>query len=292
VTKNYTVNPGSRLTIWVDLIAELVSTDVSAVVRSTNGVPIIVERAMYASGQGRSFNAGHESAGVTSPANNWFLAEGATGSLFDLFVLIANPNSQAASVQARYLLTNGQTITKTYPVAANSRRTIWVDLEDPALVNASLSTAVTSLNSVPIIVERAMWWPGPTPASWYEAHNSPGETVTGTKWAFAEGEVGGPLDKDTFILIANTSNTAGQAVVTLMLEGGGTLTKNVSLPANSRTTVSARIDFPGAVGKRFGGVVESVGSPAAQIVVERAMYWSALGDFWAAGTDALATKLQ
>jgi hypothetical protein len=167
-----------------------------------------------------------------------------------------------------------------------------VDLEDSLLVNASLSTLVTSLNNVPIIVERAMWWPGPTPANWYEAHNSPGETVTGTKWAFAEGEVGGLLDKDTYILIANTSNTGGQATVTLLFENGTTATKTVTLNANSRTTLSVRIDFPTALNTRFGAIVESSGSPAPQIVVERAMYWSALGDFWAAGTDALATKLQ
>ena len=47
---------------------------------------------------------------------------------------------------------------------------------------------VRSTNAVPIIVERAMWWPQP---NWYEAHNAPGTTVTGTRWALAGGEVGG-----------------------------------------------------------------------------------------------------
>ncbi len=68
------------------------NTDVSAVIESVDGVPIIVERAMYRSNQGRVFNAGHESAGITTPATRWFLAEGATGPYFDLFVLLANPN--------------------------------------------------------------------------------------------------------------------------------------------------------------------------------------------------------
>jgi hypothetical protein len=291
VTRTYTVGPGSRRTIWVDLDPELAATDVSAIVRSTNSVPIIVERAMYASGQGRAFNAGHEGAGVTSPATSWFLAEGATGSLFDLFVLVANPNPQNAVVEARYLLTDGTSVTRTYAVAGNSRRTIWVDLEDTRLANASLSTAITSLNDVPIIVERAMWWPGPTPADWYEAHNSPGETGTGTRWAFAEGEVGGPLDKDTFILVANTSSSPGAATVTLLFETGAVLAKTINLRPSSRTTLSVRTDFPSAVGRRFGAIVESVGAPAAQIVVERAMYWSVGGSFWAAGTDALATRI-
>ena len=145
---------------------------------------------MYLDQPGRALGAGHESAGVTSPATQWFLAEGATGTYFDLFILIANPQTATAAVQADFLLTSGQVITKTYTVGGNSRFNIWVDLEDPPLANAAVSTRVTSTNGVPIIVERAMWWPGPTSATWQEAHNSPGETTTGTRWAIAEGEIG------------------------------------------------------------------------------------------------------
>ena len=50
--------------------------------------------------------------------------------------------------------------------------------------------------------------------------------------------------------------------------------------------------FQQAAGKRFGAIVESLGTTPAQIVVERAMYWDAAGQRWAAGTNALATKLQ
>ena len=41
-------------------------------------------------------------------------------------------------------------------------------------------------------------------------HNSFGVTSTGTKWALAEGEAGGPLNTSTFILVANTSSFAGR----------------------------------------------------------------------------------
>ena len=130
------------------------------IVRSTNGVPVIVERAMYLSTPTQGFAAGHESAGVTAPSTQWFLAEGATGPYFDLFILIANPNSQQANVTARYLLPSGAVVTKTYDVAPNSRFNIWVDYEGAELANEAISTTVTSTNGVPIIVERAMWWPG------------------------------------------------------------------------------------------------------------------------------------
>ena len=43
---------------------------------------------------------------------------------------------------------------------------------------------------------------------------------------------------------------------------------------------------------RMGALVESVGTSPAAIVVERAMYTNAGGRVWAAGTNALATRLR
>ena len=37
--------------------------------------------------------------GVTAAQTRWFLAEGATGSFFNMFILVANPSSDAADVQ-------------------------------------------------------------------------------------------------------------------------------------------------------------------------------------------------
>jgi hypothetical protein len=184
-------------------------------------------------------------------------------------------------------------ITKNYTVAGNSRFNIWVDLEDPRLADAAVSTRVTSTNGVPIIVERAMWWPGPTSDTWQEAHNSPGEVTTGTRWAMAEGEIGGSRNIETYVLIANTSSFDGTAQVTVLFDDGtAPLTRTFPLKANSRANVAPAADFPATVGKRFGILIESIGTTPAQIVVERAMYSDAEGVHWAAGTNALATKLQ
>jgi glucose/arabinose dehydrogenase len=60
VVKTYTVNPGSRSTIFVNAEdPRLAGTDVSAVLTSTNNQPIVVERAMY------SMRTGSSSAPVT-----------------------------------------------------------------------------------------------------------------------------------------------------------------------------------------------------------------------------------
>jgi hypothetical protein len=302
--KQYTLGPESRTNIWVNVEdfpgegTALASAEFSAVIESLDATPIIVERAMYRSNQGRLFNAGHESAGVTTPATSWFLAEGATGDYFDQFILIANPTAMDAQVTLTYLLDGGQTYSRTLVAPANARSGVWVDVEEfpgiPGypLADVAVSTTVESTNGVPLVVERAMWWPG-NGDSWHEAHNSAGATATGTRWAVAEGEVGGPRQLETYLLIANTSASAGSAAVTLHFEDGTTATRTYALAPQSRTNVAVGPDFGAPVdGKRFGAVVESIGEDPAQIVVERAMYSNAAGVGWAAGTNAVATRLQ
>jgi hypothetical protein len=292
VTRTYDVPPRARFNIWVNQEGpELAATDVSAVITSLGGQPIVVERAMYHSSPARLFDAGHESAGIVTPATTWFLAEGATGPYFDLFVLVANPGTTAAAIQARFLLPDGRVVTRSHMVAASSRFNIWVDFEDPALANTAVSTTVTSTNGVPIVVERAMWWPGPA-ATWHEAHNSAGATQAGTRWALGEGEVGGASDTETYVLVANTSTFAGQARVTLLFEDGALpVSRTYNLPPTSRTNVAVGMDFPAAAGRRFGVLVEGLGATPAQIVVEEAIYSDSGGVPWAAGANQLATRL-
>ena len=304
IERTYALPPHIRLTLPVEQQdPALAWTDVSAAITATQ--PILVERAMYRSLPGQPFAAGHASAGVPAAATNWFLAEGATGDFFDLFILLANPNATAANVEVRYLLPDGTVLAKTYTVAPESRRTIYVDGEDfpgvgAALAHVDVSAAVTVTNGVPIVVERSMWFPGPTVTSpfWSEAHNSPGATGAATRWGLADGEDGGARAVQTFVLIANTSPTPARVRLTVMRElvttpGGGVPppTLVLSLPPNSRTTVPMHT-LDGLAGTRFGVLVESIETvPLAQLVVERSMYWNANGVTWAAGTDLLATPV-
>ena len=141
-----------------------------------------------------------------------------------------------------------------------------------------------------------MWWPRDGSA-WYEAHNSSGAVQTGTAWALAEGEVGGPANAQTYVLIANTSTYAGRARVTLTFEDGQAISAVYGLLPQSRTNAAIGSDFGAQVeGRRFGVIVEALGTtdeePVPQIVVERAMYNDAGGVPLAAGTNALAVRLR
>jgi Beta-propeller repeat/Bacterial TSP3 repeat len=300
VTKSYTVNARSRRTINIDneigfvgrpaTERTLQSTDVSATITSTNGVPILVERAMYMTVNGRVFAAGHDSAGVTAPQASWFLAEGSTGGFFDLFILLANPTTTPTTVEITYLLAGGSQVVRQHGLAAQSRRTIYVDTE-PGLADVATSAIVRSLSTaVPIVVERAMWWPD---GNWTEAHNSAGAIVTSPTWALADGEVGGTFANQTYVLVANTSAFTATVRATAYFEDQGSpLIGEYAVPANSRFNV----DYSNTIaqGRRFSVLIEGSGptpSQVPQLVVERAMYSNSGSTIWAAGTDALGTPI-
>jgi hypothetical protein len=288
IVLHYTVAPRSRFNIKVDDEPGLTATDVSAVI--TSDQPIIVERSMYFTTPSQPYAGGHVSAGVNAPANQWFLAEGSTG-FFAMYILVENPTDQESQIKATYLLPDGTTIEKHYVSAPNSRFNIDVTGEDPRLRSTAMSTRLESTNNVPIIVERTMYWPNDG-SGWIEGHNSFGLTTTGTKWMLAEGEQGGQFSASTFVLVANTSPFAGDIKVTLLFEDGPEVSAVFSLLPNSRYNVPFDGLFAAANGKRFATIVESLGDNPPQIVVERAMYSDANGVMWAAGSNAVATKLQ
>ena len=292
LVRRETIGPRTRRTIWVNYVDPgLSSTDVSAVI--TSSLPVVVERAMYLNTGGRLYAAGHESAGVAEPQARWFFAEGATGPYFDLFILVANPDTRTAQVKVTFLRSDGVNVEKIFAVEPESRRTFWVDVEGgPEVADAAVSTVVEAVNGVPVIAERAMWWPGtPSPAAWQEAHNAPGSTRTAARWMLADCEVGGPRAVDTYLLVANTSDTASLVHVKLLFEDGTTVERAFDVAARSRFNVHVASEFPSATGRRFSALVQSLGTSPAQIVVERAVYSDANGVHWAAGANSLGTPL-
>lgn len=286
VVRTYRVGPTSRFNVYAGDDPALRGRSFSMAISST--LPIIGERAMYF-GTSRFWDAGHESAGVTVPATSWFHAEGATGPFFDTYILIGNPQTTPANVTLTFLLDTGTVITKTYQVGPQNRLTVDVEAQDPRLANAAVSTTVSA--DVPIISERAMYWPGPF-TTWAEAHNSFGVTSTGTKWVLAEGRVGAAQGFETYILVANTGSTTAEIRVTYLrtASNGPPITKTYRVGPTSRFNIHVNGAVAELANEHFGAIIESTNG--APIVVERAMYWNALGQTWAGGTNVTAVKLR
>jgi glucose/arabinose dehydrogenase len=287
VTQEFDLAPLSRRTIDCGSIAGLVNRSFGIEVTFLDA-PGAAERAMYFGlPPDRIFKAGHESAGVTAPATEWFLAEGATGGFFETFVLIANPNSAAADVTITYVTETGQSVIRSRSIPANSRVTIDIEAEgSTTLNNAAVATRV--LSTIPVVVERAQYWPN-DPSQWNEAHNAFGVTAAGTQWGLAEGQTGRFESANSYILLANNTNGSATVTIDFIREVDVPVTKTFVVPANSRFSVGIgpNSNVPELNEERFGAVISST----APIVVERAMYWNANGEFWSAGTDATATPL-
>jgi hypothetical protein len=261
---------------------------VAAVFTSTNGVPIIVERAMYRHARGQIFGAGHAVCGAPALSQRWTFAEGATGAFFDEFLLLANPGDTPAVVEATYQLRDGATVLRTYTVPAQGRFTVYVDA-DPALLAGEIAVALVSVNGVPFVAERAMYWPG---SEWYEGHASFGATETGEAWGIGEGRAGGPAADSTYVLVANASAAAGTAKLTLVFDDGSTAARMFPLVGHARLTIDTGSAFPEATGRRFSVLVESVGPAPVPLTVEWSAYSSPDGVFWSAGATARATTLR
>lgn len=278
-----TVAPGQRSAVFVNVdVPSLASASFSTRVDSTNGVPIIVERAMYAPSASGRFPGpvGHGSHGLTQPSTRWIFAEGVTGGvapnpIFDTFLLLANPGPVAANVRVYYRNADGLRHEQALTVESGARRTVWVNFDVPGFETAAFSMDVVS--NVPILAERAVYWGDGTPATWREAHNSPGATGEALTWAFAEGLDGtfGPeaTPFQSYFLIANTSVTHDlQVRLTFFREDGVAIARDDTCPREARCTVASWM-VPELHGHRFATLIESMND--LPFVAERAVYWGA-----------------
>ena len=80
-----------------------------------------------------------------------------------------------------------------------------------------MATTLTSTNGVPVVAERAMYWPGGF-FDYYEGHSSAGSTSTALEWVVSGAENGGAEGAQTFVLIANTASSPGEATITVLPE--------------------------------------------------------------------------
>jgi autotransporter-associated beta strand protein len=276
----------SRRTVYAGDYPALKDRAFGIVVEATH--PVIAERAMYfSSSPGRLWAGGHANTGTVAPSRSWFHAEGATGGYFSTFILLSNPQSTPAQVTLRFLLSNGDVITRTKTLAAQQRLTVNPAGEsDVRLLNAAVSTVVEA--DVPIVSERSMYWPGEA-APFGEGHNSSGIAALATRWGLAEGRIGGPHAFDTFILLANPSGTPAQVTVTYLRDDGAPIVRTHTVPATSRFNIDVKSSVPELRDTTFGARIEVTN--AVPIAVERSLYWNANGVFWAGGTNALGTPL-
>ncbi|MBN2169128.1 MAG: DUF4965 domain-containing protein [Actinobacteria bacterium] len=199
---------------------------------------------------------------VPDLAYEWYLAEGytgrnATGGDFEEYVLIQNPNPEAASVNVTFMLPGGETVIQPYQIAPNSRFTVTVD---NILPSAEVSTHVSS--DRPIAVERAMYFNGRR-----AGHASIGVSRPSDTWYLAEGYTADNFDE--YVLIQNPGEQAAEIKATFMTPGAGNEERAYTVGPHSRFTIHVDEIIPA---QSVSTMIES----SQPVVVERAQYLNSM----------------
>ncbi|MBK5093507.1 MAG: C40 family peptidase, partial [Actinobacteria bacterium] len=265
------LEPNSRKTVKVDDM--LVNQEVSTTVEATRG-EVIPERSMYFRYRGL-FPGGHDSPGVTAPAEEWYLPEGCTTWGFDTFILVQNPGDEAANVTVTFMKSDGTTADETFTVQPYSRYTVAVDLL-PGLEQTEFSARVTA--DRPVVAERSMYFDY---RGIREGHNSPGVTALSNDWYFAEGCTN--YGFDTYFLLMNPSDMPADVTLTLLDNHGLRGEIPFRVGPHARYTVIAD-EIKGWEKREFSALVRS---PDVKIAVERTMYFDYNGIM--GGHDALGS---
>ncbi len=251
VTRDFSLPARSRLTLSLNEL--MPASDLSTHVHADQ--PVVVERAVYWGGR----DGGHAVLGLTESCATWYLAEGTTAWGFETWVLVQNPNPVPAGVNFVFMKPGGGQVRAARTVGAFSRLTLNVAEVAPG---SDVSAFVRAYP--PVIVERAMYWPGGGRAR-AEGHCSTGAMTAARNWYLAEGTTAWGFDE--YVLLANPTARTARATLRFMRSDGSTLTHELRLGAGERITVHANEVDP----SRDASVQVASDIP---LVVERSMYWA------------------
>jgi subtilisin-like proprotein convertase family protein len=212
---------------------------------------------------------------VNFDALTYYLAEGSTG-FFSEEVALANPHAVPAHASVTFLKSDGSTVVQAKTLSPTSQTVIRV--ADVAGLEAQpLSTIVSSLDMLPLGVERTMSWN----ASAYGGSGGEAVGQTRLKWMFAEGAQG---FFNTYVMVLNPNAATTTATVTFLLEAGGApVVRNYPMAAMSRLVIDGN-SVPEIANRTFGIVVEAT----EPIVAERAMYFGNTASILLAGGSVSA----
>ena len=175
--KTIVIAPRSRATVYLN--GELGDIGGVGATFTSDSLPFLAERSIYW-GAGRV--EGTNVIGAPTAANEWHFPEGASGGLFDTFLLLANPGTKDATVRLTLFIegvgrfTASQTeLLQTVP--AGSRLTVYMNefltrLEKaevrPAgsLRGKSFSFKVDVLSGDPVVAEESLYWNWDGPNFW------------------------------------------------------------------------------------------------------------------------------
>ncbi|MBN2168534.1 MAG: SpoIID/LytB domain-containing protein [Actinobacteria bacterium] len=256
----YTVEANSRKTI--DASRDIgVHKDFSCTITSVNGVFIVAERPMYFNKS--QINGGHDTIGANSPAANWYFAEGTTRKGYTTYLCIGNPHDTPAEIRIRYFIEGGENIEALHVVDPMSRET--VNVSDDIGTGKDFSCEAASLNGVPVIVERPLYF---NTGVYNGGHDAMGASKLKTSWYFAEGTT--RPGYDTYVCLGNPSDRKTEIKLKYYLNGSETKEVYYSVEPLSRLTIDTSNDV--GAGRDFSCRINTINS--VPFIAERPMYFN------------------
>ncbi len=283
--KAHNVPAHSRYTIYVN---EDLGQNLANSVKIESEHPLICERPMYFDYHGignYNWTGGHDVMGALQADRNWYFAEGATLPGFDEYLLVQNPNAEEATLQVTYYVNGGSPIHRRHVVPANSRYTIYVNLD--AGQNIEVSSEVRSDN-VPVICERSLYfdYAGISGRSWTGGHDIVGANSLGRLFYFAEGYIAPNFDQ--WLTLVNPGPVAANVALTYYRNGGPIAVTHHTVPGESRYTVFCNYDLGDTDPTEISLKLES----NQNILAERPMYFNYQGmghHSWTGGHDVMGS---
>jgi hypothetical protein len=231
------VPPQTRSTVKVnDTIGQYDSDagDFSAVVESTNGVGLVVERPVYFNYKGK-WDGGHCEGGATAPSDRLMFAEGTTRPGFDSFISLQNPEDTDSNVTITYMKGDGSNQEQALTVPARSRKTVRVS-DTIGQYNSEacdFSALIEVKSGGKVFAERPVYFDY---NGWTGGHDEAGVTSVGSKFYFAEGTRRPGFA--TYLCLQNPESQQADVRVTFMKGDGTSQVQNITVPPRSRKTIN------------------------------------------------------
>ncbi len=213
----YVVPAGSRATFKVNDVLGDGYQD-SLLLQSDQ--PVVAERPIYFDYLGttgsRHWTGGHCVMGANCLKRDYFFAEGYTGSGFEEWLTLQNPNTSPVRVNATYQFSDGSAPFDTYyEVGAGTRRTVYV----PEEVGTDREVSVYLLSDSTFMAERPMYfrYSGTAGHAWTGGHCVIGPSQPESYFYFAEGYTGEGFEE--WLCIQNPSSVDAPGADNLLRPG-------------------------------------------------------------------------
>ncbi len=283
-TQSTTVPAGGRGTLAPGAIQlPALPAHSMAVVTSTSAV--MVERPTYFMNESKNASGAYDVVGASAAANDWFFAEGFTGSTTQEFLTLANPGTTSVDATVTLKSQNaGMNKSFVVPVSAKSQ-VIW-DVNQNNSFGGTPEVSAEVSSTAPLVVQREMFFTYRHGVTGMPTVVASGGTdvmgqigpVSQISYSFAEGYTHPGYNE--WLVLQNPNSTAETVIVTMTNGDGHVATVQVNVPANGRQTEDITADsvkyfHPGSslTANAISMTVQTVGN-GQTFIAERPEYYN------------------